>query len=49
MRPALERLRGRGLVEQRDDGWYIVDPLFDEWLRRVSPLADRPALPPADD
>jgi hypothetical protein len=49
VRPALERLRGRGLVDHRDDGWYIVDPLFDEWLRRASPLADRPALPPADD
>lgn len=42
--PALERLRGRGLVDRRDDAWYIVDPLFSEWLRRTSPLADRPAL-----
>ena len=50
MRPALERLRGRGLVDQRDGSWYIVDPLFNEWLRRASPLADRPALErPADD
>jgi hypothetical protein len=49
VRPALERLRGRGLVDQRDDGWYIVDPLFDEWLRRASPLADRPLLEPVDD
>jgi hypothetical protein len=48
VRPALERLRGRGLVDRRDDGWYIVDPLFDEWLRRASPLADRPALPVGD-
>lgn len=38
---ALERLQGRGLVDRRDDGWYIVDPLFSEWLRRASPLADR--------
>jgi len=43
VRPALERLQGRGLVDRRDGSWYIVDPLFDEWLRRASPLADRPA------
>jgi hypothetical protein len=49
VRPALERLRGRGLVDQRDDGWYIVDPLFNEWLRRASPLADRPLLQPSED
>jgi hypothetical protein len=42
--PALERLRGRGLVDQRDGDWYIVDPLFDEWLRRASPLAERPSV-----
>jgi hypothetical protein len=41
--PALVRLQGRGLVDRRDGGWYIVDPLFAEWLRRASPLADRPA------
>jgi hypothetical protein len=41
VRPALERLRARGLVDERDGAWYIVDPLFDEWLRRASPLADR--------
>jgi energy-coupling factor transporter ATP-binding protein EcfA2 len=41
VKPALERLQRRGLVERRDDGWEIVDPLFDEWLRRASPLADR--------
>ena len=41
VRPALERLQGRGLVDRRDGTWYIVDPLFDEWLRRASPLADR--------
>jgi hypothetical protein len=44
VRPALERLKGRGLVDERDGSWYIVDPLFDEWLRRASPLADRPAV-----
>jgi len=37
---ALERLRGRGLVDQRADGWYIVDPLFGEWLSRHSPLGN---------
>lgn len=41
VRPALVRLEGRGLVDERDGVWYIVDPLFDEWLRRASPLADR--------
>jgi hypothetical protein len=39
VKPSLERLRRRGLVEVRDDVWYIVDPLFGEWLRRASPLA----------
>jgi hypothetical protein len=43
VRPALERLQGRGLVDQRDATWHIVDPLFSEWLRRTSPLADQPA------
>jgi hypothetical protein len=46
VRPALDRLRARGLVDQRDGSWYVVDPLFDEWLRRSSPFADRP--PPED-
>jgi hypothetical protein len=41
VRPALERLQRRGLVDQRDGDWYVVDPLFGEWLRRASPLADR--------
>ncbi|HEX5309215.1 MAG TPA: hypothetical protein VFW38_09075 [Solirubrobacteraceae bacterium] len=41
VRPALLRLQGRGLVEEREGRWLIVDPLFDEWLRRASPLADR--------
>ncbi|MGD0454752.1 MAG: hypothetical protein ABSB69_14250 [Solirubrobacteraceae bacterium] len=45
VRPALVRLQGRGLVDERDGSWYIVDPLFGEWLRRASPLADRPAPP----
>jgi hypothetical protein len=45
---ALERLRRRGLVDRRDTGWYIVDPLFAEWLRRASPLLDRP-VPIEDD
>jgi hypothetical protein len=44
VRPALVRLQGRGLVDQRGSSWYIVDPLFGEWLRRASPLADRPVL-----
>ncbi len=50
VRPALERLQRRGLVDQRENTWYIVDPLFGEWLRRASPLADRPMLvePPDD-
>ncbi len=42
VRPALVRLQGRGLVDQRAGSWYIVDPLFGEWLRRASPLAERP-------
>lgn len=37
---ALARLQRRGLVDQRDGSWFIVDPLFGEWLRRASPLAD---------
>jgi hypothetical protein len=47
--PALERLQRRGLVDRRGGSWYVVDPLFGEWLRRASPLADRPALPPGTD
>ncbi len=49
VRPALERLQRRGLVDQRDRTWYVVDPLFEEWLRRASPLADRPAWPETPD
>jgi hypothetical protein len=44
VRPALVRLQARGLVDTRESSWYIVDPLFNEWLRRASPLADQPAL-----
>jgi hypothetical protein len=40
--PALKRLQERGLVDRRDNSWYIVDPLFAEWLKRASPLADQP-------
>lgn len=40
VRPALARLQGRGLVTLRDGVWHFVDPLFEEWLRRSSPLAD---------
>ncbi len=43
--PALDRLQRRGLVDRRDSGWYVVDPLFGEWLRRASPLVDRPLGP----
>jgi len=38
---SLVRLQRRGLVDRREEGWYIVDPLFAEWLRRGSALADR--------
>jgi hypothetical protein len=44
VRPALERLQRRGIVDQRAGTWYVVDPLFSEWLRRASPLADRPTM-----
>ena len=43
---SLERLRRRGLVEQRDGTWEIVDPLFGEWLRRHSPLRTRDSPEP---
>jgi hypothetical protein len=45
---SLARLQRRGLVDQRAGVWYIVDPLFNEWLRRASPLAD-PGAPERDD
>jgi hypothetical protein len=41
IKTAVERLQARGLVDEHDGEWYIVDPLFAEWLRRSSPLADR--------
>jgi hypothetical protein len=37
---SLARLQRRGLVDERNGTWYIVDPLFSEWLRRASPLAE---------
>jgi hypothetical protein len=43
------RPQGRGLVDERDGSWYIVDPLFNEWLRRSSPRADRPVLEASDE
>lgn len=49
VRPALVRLQGRGLVDERDGVWYIVDPLFAEWLRRWSPLADRAIIGTPDE
>lgn len=36
---AMPRLRRRGLVEQRDGRWQIVDPLLADWLRRNSPFS----------
>ena len=42
--PALERLRGKGLVARRGTRWRVVDPFFSGWLRRHSPLALRLAL-----
>jgi hypothetical protein len=42
VRPALTRLQGRGLVDELDGVWYVVDPLFGEWLRRTSPFAEPP-------
>jgi hypothetical protein len=48
VRPALVRQQGRGLVDLRDGAWQIVDPLFEEWLRRSSPLADRALPDPSD-
>jgi hypothetical protein len=40
--PALDRTRRRGLTDQRNGEWSIVDPLFASWLRQQSPLALRP-------
>jgi hypothetical protein len=38
--PALERLDRRALAQRRKGGdWELVDPIFEGWLRRHSPLA----------
>jgi uncharacterized protein len=37
---AMPRLARRGLVEQYDSGWRIIDPFLAEWLRRNSPFAE---------
>ncbi|HET9118724.1 MAG TPA: hypothetical protein VFN75_11725 [Pseudonocardiaceae bacterium] len=42
IRPTLIRLQRRGLIDEHDGAWRIVDPFFAEWLRRTSPLADEP-------
>lgn len=39
-----DTITSRPLVDERDGSWYIVDPLFNERLRRSSPLADPPGL-----
>lgn len=36
---AMPRLARRGLVEQVDGMWRIIDPFLAEWLRRNSPFA----------
>jgi hypothetical protein len=41
--PALQRLERRALAQRRRDGWELVDPIFEGWLRRHSPLALQPA------
>lgn len=46
--PAIKRLADRGLVDERDGEWFIVDPLFREWLRRSSPFAEL-QLPAVED
>ena len=41
--PALERLERRALAQRRADGdWELVDPVFEGWLKRHSPLALKP-------
>jgi energy-coupling factor transporter ATP-binding protein EcfA2 len=37
---ALPRLARRGLVEQVDGRWQIIDPFLAEWLRRNSPFSE---------
>jgi hypothetical protein len=41
--PALERLERRALAQRRRGDWELVDPIFEGWLRRHSPLALQPA------
>jgi hypothetical protein len=41
--PALERLERRALAQRRRSDWELVDPIFEGWLRRHSPLALQPA------
>jgi hypothetical protein len=41
--PALVRARRRGLCDQYDGQWAIVDPLFASWLRQQSPLTLGPS------
>jgi hypothetical protein len=36
----INEVRALQLLADRDGVWYIVDPLFAEWRRRASPLAD---------
>jgi hypothetical protein len=40
IKPTLLRLQRRGLIDEHRGVWRIVDPFFEEWLRRSSPLAD---------
>jgi hypothetical protein len=42
IKPTLIRLQRRGLIDEHGGLWRIVDPFFEEWLRRSSPLADQP-------
>lgn len=35
---ACERLYKRGLVQRTHDGWQLVDPFFEAWLRVTSPF-----------
>jgi hypothetical protein len=35
---ACERLHRRGLVQSTPEGWRLVDPFFEEWLRVTSPF-----------
>jgi hypothetical protein len=42
--PALERLERRALAQRRAGGdWELVDPIFEGWLKRHSPLALQPS------